>query len=93
VYRLFVLVIIVIFHVFDAVSIKSGEPQRGLRFTFTQVLQTETEKPLTIQMFASSVKAFSWPSRIFEGSLAFFLLWGVVLALIRLTPRPNNQTT
>jgi type II secretory pathway pseudopilin PulG len=68
-------------------------PVRGLCFAFTQVLQTETEKPLTIQMFASSVKAFSWPSRILEGSLAFFLLWGAVLTLIRLTPRPRKQTT
>jgi hypothetical protein len=61
-------------------------PVRGLRYVFSQVLQTETDKPLTIQMFAASVKAVSWPSRMMKLAAAFFLLWGMVLILIRLTP-------
>ncbi|HXA44606.1 MAG TPA: hypothetical protein VNZ25_03795, partial [Candidatus Angelobacter sp.] len=62
-------------------------PVRGLCYVFSQVLQTETDKPLTIQMFAASVKAVSWPSRMMKLAAAFFLLWGMVLILIRLTPR------
>jgi hypothetical protein len=62
-------------------------PVRGLRYVFSQVLQTETDKPLTIQMFAASTKAVSWPARMAKSACAFFLLWGVVLTLIRLTPR------
>ena len=60
-------------------------PVRGQRFVFLQILQTETDKPLTIQLFAANVKALSWPSRILKSVCAFLLLWGVVLALIRLT--------
>jgi hypothetical protein len=62
-------------------------PVRGLRYAFSQVLQTETDKPLTIQMFAASVKAVSWPSRMMKLAATFLLLWGMVLILIRLTPR------
>jgi len=37
--------------------------------SFTQVLQTEGGRPMTIQLFATSSKAVSWPSRLGTGLL------------------------
>jgi prepilin-type processing-associated H-X9-DG protein len=60
-------------------------PVRGLHFAFTQVLQTETGKPMTVQLFAASSKAVNWPLRGLTLAGAFLLLWGLVAALTRLT--------
>ena len=38
-------------------------PVRGVHYAFTQVLQTEPGKPMTIQMQAANTKAISWPKR------------------------------
>ena len=38
-------------------------PIRGLHFAFAQVLQTESGRPMTIQLFAASTKIVSWPMR------------------------------
>jgi hypothetical protein len=62
-------------------------PVRGLRHAFTQVLQTETGKPMSIQLFAVNTKAVSWPKRIGTGIGAFLVLWGVVSLLSRATRR------
>jgi prepilin-type processing-associated H-X9-DG protein len=60
-------------------------PVRGQRFVFTQVLQTESGRPMTIQFFAASTKAVSWPMRILTVVVAFFGLWGLVTILSWLT--------
>ena len=62
-------------------------PVRGAYFAFTQVLQTETAKPLTIQMLASSTRAVNWPSRIGAAAVAFGILWGLVAIFSRATRR------
>ncbi len=62
-------------------------PIRGLHFAFAQVLQTETGKPMTIQLFASSTKAVSWPLRGLTILATFLCLWIVVAILCRLTSR------
>ncbi|MBC8097652.1 MAG: hypothetical protein H7Y43_17765, partial [Akkermansiaceae bacterium] len=63
-------------------------PIRGIRRSFTQVLQTEVNKPMTIQLLATSTKAVSWPKRIGTGAVAFIALWGAVVVITR-TARPR----
>jgi len=58
---------------------------RGQRFAFTQVLQTESGRPMTIQLFAASNKAVSWPMRGLTVTGAFLILWLLVAGLSRLT--------
>jgi hypothetical protein len=64
-------------------------PVRGLHFAFTQVLQTETGKPMTIQLFASSSKAVGWPLRGMTVLAAFLCLWALVAILCRLVSHPQ----
>ena len=65
-------------------------PTRGLRLAFTQVLQTEVGKPMTIQLQAANGKMISWPQRL--GGLAggFVLLW-IVVAIVFADRRPKAQ--
>jgi hypothetical protein len=53
-------------------------PVRGLRHSFSQVLQTDVGKPMTIRLLAVSTRAVSWPKRIAMGTAAFLILWGFV---------------
>ena len=53
-------------------------PTRGLRHSFSQVLQTEVGKPMLVSFVASSAKAASWPMRIGLFALSFAGLWAVV---------------
>jgi len=62
-------------------------PVRGTRHAFTQVLQTEIGKPMSIQLFAVNTKAISWPKRIGTGVGAFLVLWGAVVLVSRMTRR------
>jgi hypothetical protein len=64
---------------------------RGLHFAFTQVLQTETGEPMTIQLFASSTKTVSWPLRGVTVLGVFLCLWLLVAILCRLTARSKIQ--
>ena len=65
-------------------------PVRGQHFAFTQVLQTEGGRPMTIQLFAASTKAVSWPMRGLMAAGAFLVLWGLVAILSRLTLRADR---
>ena len=65
-------------------------PIRGLHFAFTQVLQTESGRPMTIQLFAASIKTVSWPMRGLTAASAFLILWALVAALSRLTMRTHR---
>ncbi len=56
-------------------------PTRGLRHSFTQVLQTEPGKELTIHLVAANAHTVSWPKRIIGPAASFLALW-VVVALI-----------
>ncbi|PYJ58116.1 MAG: hypothetical protein DME24_17465 [Verrucomicrobia bacterium] len=53
-------------------------PTRGLRHSFSQVLQTEVGKPMLVSFVASSAKAASWPTRIGLFALSFAGLWAIV---------------
>ena len=65
-------------------------PVRGVHYAFTQVLQTEPGKPMTIQMQAASTKAVSWPKRDLIVAGAFLVLWGLVAMVSRLTVRSRS---
>jgi hypothetical protein len=65
-------------------------PVRGLHFAFTQALQTESGRLMTIQIFAASTKAVSWPMRGLAASGAFLVLWALVAILSRVTLRANR---
>jgi hypothetical protein len=65
-------------------------PVRGLHFVFTQVLQTESGRPMTIQLFAASTKAVSWPRRGLAAIAAFLVLWALVAILSRLTAQTSR---
>ena len=63
-------------------------PVRGAYFVFTQVLQTESAKPMTIQLLAASTKTVSWPQRGALALGAFAILWGMVAVFTRATRKP-----
>jgi prepilin-type processing-associated H-X9-DG protein len=65
-------------------------PVRGQRFAFTQVLQTESGRPMTIQLFAASTKAVSWPMRGLALAGAFLILWAMIAVLSRLSLRTKQ---
>jgi hypothetical protein len=56
-------------------------PARGVRQSFTQVLQTEVNKPLTVTLFAENTKSSGWLGRLGIGTAAFLGLW-LTMALI-----------
>ena len=68
-------------------------PVRGQHFTFTQVLQTEGGRPMTIQLFAVSTKAVSWPLRGLVAAGAFLALWGLVGSCRALRRAPAKRVT
>jgi type II secretory pathway pseudopilin PulG len=65
-------------------------PVRGVHFGFTQVLQTEPGKPMTILMQAVNSRAVNWPTRLLMVGAAFLLLWGMVALMSRLTARTRT---
>jgi type II secretory pathway pseudopilin PulG len=50
-------------------------PARGVRYSFTQVLQTEVNKPMTIGLFAENTKTPNWLGRLGLAGTAFVVLW------------------
>jgi len=68
-------------------------PTRGLHHSFSQLLQTQTGKPLTIRLNASNNRVHTWPRRI-GGSMAGFLgLWAAAFLVKRHFHRPNPAQT
>ena len=65
-------------------------PTRGLRHSFSQVLQTEVGKPMLVSFVAASAKAASWPMRIGLFALSFAGLWAIVSCM--LTQRKAGAT-
>ena len=58
-------------------------PTRGLRQSFTQVLQTELGKPMTVQMTAVNTKSPHWFGRLAWAVGGFLVLWILVVAMAR----------
>jgi len=65
-------------------------PVRGAHYSFTQVLQTETGKPMTIELIAANSKAVNWPFRGLAITGTFLLLWSLVAIVSRLTQHPKT---
>jgi len=55
--------------------LRANLPTRGLRHSFTQILQTEVNKPMTIQFTAKNTKESGWFTRLSYGVAGFILLW------------------
>ena len=68
--------------------IRVALPTRGLRHSFTQVLQTEIGKPMIVHLRASNTHAANWTNRIAGPIGAFLILWGVVTLI---TNRANSR--
>ncbi len=62
-------------------------PVRGVHYAFAEVLQTETGKPMTIQMQAANTRAVSWPMRGLAVLGAFLVLWVFVAIVSHVTRR------
>jgi hypothetical protein len=58
-------------------------PTRGLRYAFTQVLQTGVHKPMTIQLSAVRAGVGNWPGRIGLLLAGFLVLWAAVAMVHR----------
>ena len=67
-------------------------PLRGLHFTFNQVLQTETGKPITIQFSATLIRSASGWHRLSILSFAFVTLWAAVAFARRVLKRGFGPT-
>ena len=65
-------------------------PTRGLHFAFTQVLQTETHKPMTVQFSADNVRQASWVKEALGAGVGFLLLW---LFLALFCKKPNRPAS
>jgi prepilin-type processing-associated H-X9-DG protein len=66
-------------------------PTRGLRHSFTQVLQTEIGKPMTVGFQAQNTKTVNWPKRVAGGAGAFLALWIVVALVVVQAPRRGES--
>lgn len=53
-------------------------PLRGQRHAFSQVLQTEVNKPMTVEFAARNQKAGGWLKPIALALGAFLVLWSAV---------------
>jgi type II secretory pathway pseudopilin PulG len=58
-------------------------PTRGIRYSFSQVLQTELRKPMTIRLLAENTKVPSWTTRVGLSVLGFCVLWVIVATFNR----------
>ncbi len=67
-------------------------PVRGQHFAFTQVLQTETDRPLEIHFFATNTKVIDWPLRIVVMTAVFLALWGMMAVVSRIALRRFKPT-
>ncbi|MGA2659272.1 MAG: hypothetical protein ABSH34_17350, partial [Verrucomicrobiota bacterium] len=73
------------------VPLRVNLPTRGVRYSFAQVLQTETLKPMTIRLLAQNTKVPSWTSRVALGLLSFAALWVLMALVFRPKPRPDVE--
>jgi len=64
-------------------SLRVNLPKRGIHYTFSQVLQTEVGKPMSVQFRAVNDRAMSWPSRIVTSVGLFAILWLMVALTLR----------
>ncbi len=66
-----------------ALPLRVNLPKRGATYAFTQVLQTEVKKPMTVQFDARNAKGVSWPARIGLSVAGLVGLWAAVAGGLR----------
>jgi uncharacterized protein YjcR len=62
-------------------------PTRGVHYAFTQILQTEVDKPLSIQFNAANTRSGGLFGKLVLGVLGFVVLWIFVELLLSRRPR------
>jgi general secretion pathway protein G len=67
--------------------LRANLPTRGLHHAFTQILQTEVDKPLSIQFTAANTRTGGLFRQAFDCALGLFLLWAIVRTLLSRQPR------
>jgi hypothetical protein len=55
--------------------LRANLPTRGVRHSFSQVLQTEVNKPMTVQFTAANARHVGWFARLLYLLAGFALLW------------------
>jgi len=58
-------------------------PTRGVKLSFSQVLQTEVQKPMTVKLHAESTKEVGWGKKALWSAAGFAVLWMGVAGLGR----------
>jgi hypothetical protein len=71
--------------------LRANLPTRGVRHSFTQVLQTEVNKPMTIEFTAKNTKEVGWVKRVAYGTGTFLVLW-IVVAMVASQSRRQRET-
>ena len=66
--------------------LRANLPTRGLRYSFIQALQTETDRPLTIRLHARNDHHTGWFTRLIQFGFGFLLLWIAAALALRLRP-------
>ncbi|HEY9174004.1 MAG TPA: hypothetical protein VI136_17120, partial [Verrucomicrobiae bacterium] len=66
-------------------------PLRGMCYAFTQVLQTEVNKPLTVRFSAANTKQGDWLKRLGLGLAGFAALWAVVAVVVARKPQRASK--
>src|SRR5207249_2191356 len=69
--------------VVKALPLRINLPKRGLYFSFAQVLQTETGKPMSVRFAVVNELATGWPTRIGLSAVGLLGLWSLVAATLR----------
>jgi hypothetical protein len=70
-------------------ALRLNLPTRGLRHSFSQVLQTEINKPMTIAFTAHNTKRTGWPQTLALSTGGFAVLW--VLSATALARRRGER--
>ena len=65
-------------------------PTRGQRLSFTQILQTEINKPMTIRLVATNAEGIGWFRGLGYTAAGFVLLW--ILVSVILSRAPSHET-
>lgn len=66
-------------------------PTRGIRHSFTQVLQTDPGKPLTVEFHARNLRESGFFSRAFRIIAAFLGLWILAGLVLLFRPHPSER--
>jgi hypothetical protein len=66
--------------------LRANLPTRGQHHSFSQVLQTEVNRPMTIHFEASNAKELGWFQRLIYAAGAFVMLWILAAVFLRHAP-------